>query len=351
MSHTIGMDSINLKPTPRPGHTEYSLEYSLAAPQIAAFMGPEGDPDRWRTFYNNLNFDFLWSTNEGPDPWSKGGTTNMGHAEYAEDGSDLTAASLCPFQDVEDVLAFDACQEYGLPDHDALVAFYEKSYQYGMAALPDQVRTGGFYNTVISGALQAFGWDMLLMAAADRERFAKVLQRFGKRTLHYMTAQADTSIEVFIQHDDFVWTEGPFLDPPFYRNVIIPLYREIWSMLHKKGKKVLFCSDGKWEMFMEDIRAAGADGFIFEPCNDFEWVVNHFGDTTCLVGSAVDCRTMTFGTWAQVQAEIDKTIALIPKCRGLIWAVGNHIPANINPDMIVQYLDYTRKHWALAKGE
>ena len=37
--------------------------------------------------------------------------------------------------------------------------------------------------------------------------------------------------------------------------------------------------------------------------------------------------------------------------RLVIWAVGNHIPANINPDMIVQYLDYTRKHWALAKGE
>jgi len=172
MSHSIGMDCINLKPTPRPGHTEYSLEYSLAAPQIAAYMGPEGDPNRMRTFYSNLNMDLCWSTNEGPDPWGKGRITDMGHAEYAKDGSDRRAMGTCPFEDVEEVLEFDACKEYGLPDHDALVAFYEKAYQDGVAAIPDWVRTGGIYNTVISGALQAFGWDMLLMAAADRERFA-----------------------------------------------------------------------------------------------------------------------------------------------------------------------------------
>jgi hypothetical protein len=346
MSYPIGMDCINLRPTPRPGHTEYSLEYSLEAPEIAAFLGPEGDPNRRRTFYNNLDFDFMWSTNEGPDPWGKGRITDMGHADYAKDGSDHRAMGICPFEDVEEVLAFDACKEYGLPDPAALVAHYEQWHQAARAALPDQVHTGGFYNSVMSGALQAFGWDMLLMAAADRERFAKVLESFARRTLHYVRAQAETSIEVFIQHDDFVWTAGPFLDPPFYRNVIIPLYRELWQALHRKGKKVLFCSDGKWDMFMHDIREAGADGFIFEPCNDFEWVADNFGETTCLVGSAVDCRTLTFGTWDQVKAEIDMTIAQIPKCRGLIWAVGNHIPSNVPPAMIVRYLDYIRKNWA-----
>ena len=43
------------------------------------------------------------------------------------------------------------------------------------------------------------------------------------------------------------------------------------------GKKVLFCSDGDFREFAGDIVAAGADGLIFEPVNDFGWLVDRFG--------------------------------------------------------------------------
>jgi len=82
-----------------------------------------------------------------------------------------------------------------------------------------------------------------------------------------MQAWAQTSAEAVIQHDDFVWTSGPFMRPEIYRRVLIPRYAALWKPLRAAGKKVLFCSDGNFMEFAEDIVAAGADALIFEPCN------------------------------------------------------------------------------------
>jgi uroporphyrinogen-III decarboxylase len=173
-----------------------------------------------------------------------------------------------------------------------------------------------------------------------------VLDSLFRYTLFHMEAWAQTSAPVMIQHDDFVWTAGPFLDPEFYRKAIIPRYAELWKPLRQVGKKILFCSDGTFTMFAEDIVKAGADGLIFEPSNDFGFMVERFGASTCLVGSAVDCRTMTYGTWDAVKAEMDRTFALARKCRGLMFAVGNHIPANVSDEMLDRYITYLRQHWS-----
>lgn len=335
MSRSIGMDTICLRPTPRLAHTEYSMDYHKE------YLAKLGKPieEAW-------DFDFRWRIHNGPFAWKdRGRVTDMGHAAYAADSSDQRQPTVCPFEDVEEVFAFDPFKEYGIPGHGELVRFFEDWYRETQAGAPDQVVTGGRYITLVSAAIEVFGWDMLLMAAADRERFARVLERFGEYSVRHAEAWAETSIEAFIQHDDMVWTSGPFMDPAFYREVIFPLYRRMWAPLRKAGKKVLFCSDGTFTMFMDDIAAAGADGFIFEPSNDFEWVVDRFGPTHCLVGSKVDCRTMAFKPWEAVKAEMDDTFRLAKRCKGLIWAVGNHIPANVPDEMCDRYMCYLRANW------
>lgn len=336
MSRKIGIDTICLRPTPRLAHTEYSMEYhTTLLPQLAGGLAKAWD------------FDLLWTVNDGPIDWGKQGrVTDMGHAAYAADGSDERQPQRCPFTAPEEVLEFDPLREYGLPGHRELVRFYENWYQQTQAANPEQVVTGGYYNTIVSGAIKSFGWEMLLLAAADADRFAEVLRRFGRYTARYASAWAETSIEAYIQHDDMVWTQGPFLNPNVYRQVIFPLYKEMWAPLKKAGKKVLFCSDGTFDMFMDDIAACGADGFIFEPTNNLDYVGRRFGKTHCIVGSKVDCRTMAFNSWAEVKRQMDETLALAKQCPGFLWAVGNHIPANVSDETCIRYMDYLRANWA-----
>lgn len=343
MSRQLALDAINLRSAPLFAHTEYSLAYHPGYVQAKTGL-PLSDPQALRTLYELWEIDFNWGTHEGlhGDWGSRGRTTDMGHAVYAADGSDLRQPQASPFTTPEEVWAFDPVAEYGLPDFAEQVAAYEQMVQANRTAWPDQLTTGGYYKSTVSGCIAAFGWDVFLLACADRARIEKVLQRFAAWTLFHMRAWAETSAEAIIQHDDFVWTEGAFVNPEIYRSVIIPGFAEMWKPLHAAGKKVLFISDGNFSEFAEDLAAAGADGFFFEPMQSFEFMVERFGSSHCLIGSDVDCVDMAFRPWETVKASMDRTLKLAERCRGLIWAVGNHLPANIPDWMMDRYIEYLK---------
>jgi methionine synthase II (cobalamin-independent) len=338
------MQALKLQCPGRLAHTEYNDHYALV--RAITGLDPRTDPNAMRKFNDAWQLDFLWVTNDGPVEWDKRGrVTDMGHAEFMEGGVDRRDTVTCPFTDVEEVLSFDAVQEYGLPDMDELVNYYEKIYHDNQTANPNQVYTGGYYKTVVSGAIQAFGWDMLLAAAADRQRFAKVLASFAELTLHHAKAWARTSIQVYIQHDDMVWSQGAFLHPEFYRSAIFPHYKRMWQVLHDAGKIVLFCSDANFTEFVDDIADAGADGFIFEPMTNLDYVVEKYGKSKVIMSSKVDCRTLTFETPREIKYEIDETLKVAKDCPGFVFAIGNHIPSNIPLDNALFYYDYLSQHW------
>lgn len=340
MSCQIALENIFLQASSQWGHTDYSLHYHKK--YLSQRTGlPEDDPNLMKAAYDLFQFDFIWSTNNGIIDWGKvGRTTDMGHAVYAADGNDQRKPAECPFHSPEEVWEFDAVEEYGLPDFNEQVKSYEEQVCTAKKNYPNQITTGGYYRTIVSGAIDSFGWDMLLMGAADSVKMEKVFDSFYRRTLFYMKAWAQTSAEVIIQHDDFVWADGPFMYPDIYRRVIIPRYAELWKPLHEAGKKVLFCADGNFMEFAGDIVEAGTDGLIFEPCNNFDFMSDNFGKTQCLIGSFVDCRDLTFGRWDKVRLDIDKTFKKLSDCKGAILAVGNHLPANIPDAMMDKYFDY-----------
>lgn len=340
MSIAVALDNICLRSSARWAHTEYSLEYH--GDYFAGRTGLAAQaPDLLRRGYDRCGLDFIWSTNDGLVDWGRAGRiTDMGHAAYAADAGDQRPPAESPFRTVEEVWEFDAVEEYGLPAFAEQVGAYERHVQEARRLFPNQLTTGGYYKTIVSGAIEAFGWDMLLMAASDPTKMEKVFDGFFRRALFHMEAWAQTTVPAIIQHDDFVWTSGAFMNPDIYRKVIIPRYAALWKPLHGAGKKVLFCADGNYTEFAPDVAAAGADGFIFEPCMDFAHMVNRFGQTHCLVGSFVDCRDLTFGKWEKVEAGVDRTCERLGDAKGAIVAVGNHLPPNIPAAMLDRYFEY-----------
>jgi hypothetical protein len=339
MSRQVALDNINLTPCDRWAHAEYSLGYHAEYLRARTGKGPEV-PGAERELNQQWQIDFNWHTDDGlRGNWGRyGRCTDMGHAAYAADGSDQTLVGECPFTTMEDVWGFDAVEEYGLPDRDEQIAAYQRVIDRQREQSPDQLSTGGYYKTIVSGAIQAFGWGMFLMALSEPERMEPVLDSFFRRTRFHMECWAATDVEAVIQHDDFVWSEGAFMSPSIYREVIIPRYAELWKPLHEAGKKVLFCSDANFMEFAEDVAEAGADGFIFEPMTDYEFMVERFGSSHCLVGSCMDCRDLTLGHWGQVKQQIERTFKLLERCKGAIVATGNHLPANIPPEMMDRYI-------------
>jgi hypothetical protein len=351
VSVEAALANIMLEGSPRWGHTEYSLGYHPEYFRTRTGLDPQ-DAGFGAAVERLWKIDFGWLTNDGlrADWASFGRATDMGHAVYAADGSDMRQPAASPFRSVDEVWAFDAVAEYGLPDLDEQVAAYELTQTTSRERFPHRLTTGGYYKTIVSGAIAAFGWDLFLEAAADPSRMERVFDGFARRTLFHMEAWARTSARVIIQHDDFVWSAGAFMHPDIYRRLIIPRYAEMWRVLHRAGKKVLFCSDGDYTEFAEDIVAAGADGLIFEPLVDFGYMADTFGRTTCLVGSYVDCRDMTFGNVAKVRADIDRTFRKLERCKGAIVAVGNHLPGNIPADAMDGYIGYLGTRLDAGRG-
>jgi len=343
MSYEIGRAALNLQWTERVARTEYVDNWEI----VRHFTGedPREHPEAWREFNDAVHLDFIWHTNDGPVPWGeRGRTTNMGHAVYVENGSDFVPAQPSPFTSLAQVLAFNAVEEYGLTDFEELVDYYERLYQRLRAENPNQVVTGGYYYTIVSGAIQAFGWQMLLEAAGDdAEGFGEnVLGSIFELTLHHCKAWAQTSIEFFMCHDDMVWTQGPFMNPAFYRKYIFPRYKELWRPLRDAGKKVLYTSDGTFDMFIDELIEAGAHGFCFEPTNDLEMLVRRCGQTHALIGGA-DCRTLTFGSKADIEKELRWVFDVTKDCPGFMFATGNHFPANIPLENALFYFELIEK--------
>jgi hypothetical protein len=338
MSYEIGRAALNLQWSERVARTEYNDNWEI----VRHFTGkdPRQHPEANKEFNDAVHLDFLWCTHDGPVDWSqRGRVTDMGHAAYLEDGSDFRAAQESPFKRVEEMLAFNAVEEYGLPDHRELVSCYEQWYQEAQAA-NDQVIPGGYYRTIISGAIAAFGWEMLLLAAGeDPERFGEeVLGSFFELSRPHFAAWAETSIECFMCHDDIVWTEGPFMHPDLYRKYVFPRYRELWRPLREAGKRVLYTSDGRFDMFLDDLAAAGADGFCFEPSNDLAMMARRYGKTHVLMGGT-DCRTLTFGTKQDIEREMRWVFDVTRDCPGFFFATGNHFPANIPLENAIFYFE------------
>jgi hypothetical protein len=335
MSYERGWRAIHLESTDKIPHTEYLSNrqfiikvtgLDIDKPEEAGRAGVE--------VAKALDFDFIWST-YGRD-W---GTphTDMGRAKFGE--SEVPWQSSYPFKTEEEVLSFDPVKAANLPSMEDLVADVRRSWEGGQAAYPEAVFPGGFYNTVFTWPIVTFGWDLFILAAkTDPERFDKVLEGFFEISMMVVQAHVKAQVPIFLCHDDIVWASGPVFSPAWMRKHIFPRHKRLWQPLLEAGIKVLFCSDGNFDVFVDDLADAGAEGFIFEPLTDLEYIVRKYGQTHVIIGNA-DSRILQFGTSEQIRAEVKRCADLGKDCPGYFYAVGNHIPFVVPVDAVECYFE------------
>jgi len=342
MSFEDGWAAINLEMPARIPRTEYSVQMHWDL--IRAVTGIEvgvSSPDEVKAagaaaLMRAWNFDFFWSTLIGDDEFGKY-RTDMGHAEYAAGGVDRRDTIFCPFQTPEDVLAFDPWEALGRKDPAGLTRRFEQHYRSNAASHPDGVNMTGIYVTLVSGLIGLFGWDMLLLAAGtDHAAFGQMTNRYASWIQQYFDALAEADVPVVMVHDDFVWSSGAIFRPAWYREYVFPNYKKFIRPLVESGKKVMFCSDGNFTRFVDDVAAAGVHGFVFEPLTSLEVIVEKYGKTHVIIGNA-DTRILLYGSRAEIRAEVERCMSLGRSCPGFFMAVGNHIPPNTPVENALYY--------------
>ena len=333
MSFQDGWAALHLDMPPRVPRTEYSAEghwdliRAVTGHDLSAESSESEKTRARRDFFKAWNYDYQWSVLIG------GGElaachTDMGHAEYAAGGVDRRDTVFCPFSTPEEALAFDPVSVYGCPDASDLRTKFEDHYRSQCATFPDMVHSTGIYITLVSGLIDIFGWEMMLMAmGTDPEGFGEVANRYAAWIQHYFQALAEADVPVVMIHDDIVWTSGPFCHPDWYRQYVFPHYHRFMAPLKESGKKILYTSDGTYTMFIDDIAAAGADGFVLEPTTDMAHVAETYGNTHVFIGNA-DTRILLEGRRDMIRAEVERCMQIGKPYPGFFMAVGNHIPPN-----------------------
>ena len=342
MSYEDGWAALNLGMPKRIPRTEYSAPQHWALVKAVTGIDVAFDsPQELRTrasleFMRAWDFDFFWSTAIGGGEFGEHGTS-MGHAVYADGGVDYNDNIRCPYKEPEDVLRFDPWEALGERDHAELVKRFETAYQSNVAAHEWGVNMTGIYVTCVSGLIALFGWDMLLLAAGvDSDGFGDMTNRYASWIQQYWDALADADLPVAMMHDDMVWTEGAIFRPEWYRKYVFPNYKKYLEPVLASGKKVMFCSDGDFTEFVDDIAASGVHGFVFEPLTSLEAIAEKYGQTHVIVGNA-DTRILLSGSKSAIRAEVERCMDVGRECPGFFMAVGNQIPSNTPVDNALYY--------------
>ena len=342
VSYESGIAALNLEFTDRVPRTEYSVEH-YHLPLIKEVTGIDASIEEnreraRREFVRKWDYAFVWMTPTGPAIQEYGRTTSMGHATFASGGEDFNHEIHCPFKTLDEVYDFDPNEEYPELDREELVKelnmkYHEQEDLWGEITLT----MAGIYPTLFSGLIAIFGWEMLLLAMGqDPKKFDKVIRRYYYWIKQFFDASAETDARVFMSHDDICWTSGPVASPEWYRKSIFPYYKKLWEPVLSSGKKLIFTSDGKYDMFFDDVVRCGANMLVMEPGNDMEGFVRKYGRTCGFVGNA-DTRILLTGTKEDIYGEVKRCMDIGKKYPGFVMAVGNHIPSNTPVDNALYY--------------
>ena len=67
-----------------------------------------------------------------------------------------------------------------------------------------------------------------------------------------------------ILHDDLAFNREPILAPEWYEEHIFSRYSDIFKPISNSGKRLIFCSDRKLDIFLEGLVELGVDGLMPE---------------------------------------------------------------------------------------
>ncbi|MBQ4353931.1 MAG: hypothetical protein IJC71_03460 [Clostridia bacterium] len=347
MLKEMGMKALRLEMSDRVCRMEYSVYgHSKLIEKVTGISVEEQKNGRgheaFTAFTKAWDICMHWSTlvhNQYLAPY----VTSMGHAVYAEGGTDLNRNVHQLFDNEDDVFTFDPYETLPYKEEADIIRDFNNSYRGASNWVGDAVPMTGIYISCMSGLIEILGWDMLLSCAGyDPKAFGEFTDRYSLWIERYFQALAKSDAEVVMIHDDIVWTEGAFIAPEWYRKHIFPSYKRCFRHLHDAGKIIMFTSDGNYTEFIDDIADCGVNAFVMEPMTDMAYIAEKYGKTHAFVGNA-DTRILLDGDKDDIFREVKRCMDIGKNCPGFIMSVGNHIPANTPVDNCMWYNEFCQQ--------
>jgi hypothetical protein len=260
------------------------------------------------------------------------------------------------FQTIEQVLAYQPLEHLDLRQGDIvenrdyaqsaeeIAAGIQHGLDVGRETTGDRALIpGGFYNTIFMWPLLTFGWELFAeFAMLHPDRFKQTLADFAVLSEKMFRAWAMTDIEVFTSHDDICCARGPSFSPAWLRENVYPYYERFWAMLHERGIKVIFITDGNVTPVADDIFACGADGLQVEPYSDWHEIARKHPDKVLAAGG--DNRIIARNNRDEIFAMVKEMADVGKPLPGYFMSCVNHLPWNLPIEGMKAYFEASEEY-------
>lgn len=240
------------------------------------------------------------------------------------------------FPSPESVLAFDPL-EYDSHTMKERECFFREYYRTKQAMLGDScLLMGWYYHTLFMWPVEIFGWENFMLAAMQEpERFVDILNQFSQLTKRDITAMCQLEdLPLIACHDDLCSSNGPMFPPSWYEEYIFPFYRELFGVIHKAGKKVLFACDGNVLPLLDQIYETGPDGIAIDGQSDLGSVVKKFSGKIIIGG--MNPAIVSQGTRTEIETMVRKTVTTIKDEPGYFFQC-HGMNGDTSPDNVLYY--------------
>ena len=146
--------------------------------------------------------------------------------------------------------------------------------------------------------------------------------------------------------DDYAFRQNAFIPRGKFAEFCLPAIQGMADLVHRRGGRLLFHSDGKLDELLDLIVDAGID-FLHpvEPiAMDIRAVHERYSDRVVVCGN-VDCaHTLTFGGPEDARREVLRLLAEVAPAGRYIMTSSNTIHSKVRPDTYRAMLDTLREH-------
>lgn len=230
----------------------------------------------------------------------------------------------------------------------------------------------------IDHVLDELGNEMLVIGSADveigstfdwAETFLIGLLDAPDLIHRYLDARLNTTLEltrIMLEHGlhgmhggyDWASKKGPLFSPRHFRQFVFPRLKQITELCHSYGVPYIKHTDGNINILMEDLIAAGVDGFqAIEPLAgmDICALKQKYGHQLTLIGN-VDCSTVLVnGPLEAVRQQTMQLINSVGSGGGFILSSSNSIHPGVKPEYYLEMLatahEYGKYPLSTDKGE
>jgi Uroporphyrinogen decarboxylase (URO-D) len=337
MSYQRALSAIHLQGTDRIAHQE-NLDHPTFMRELIGYDPWTNPLQAYVDAYKALDVDWIFGLPKRhihfkPGESSKEGNDGVRYTEWGLSGSSWREEY--SVHTVEDVLLYDPEAVTSRSDiHEAIRQCHTDQATMGDAALV----SGLYYTTLFQFPIMTFGWELFLTAAAaEPDRFQRVLEGFAEVSKYNLTAWSHAGADVIFLHDDVAMERGLVFHPKWYRKRLFPLYEVLLEPLKSHGNTcIAFVSDGDYTPLLDDLVALGFDGFIINANMDLAEIARRIGKDHFLIGN-ISTSILTFGTRDDVYREVKRCINEGQACSGHIIKATADLPHNIPLDNIRTY--------------